>query len=150
MPHTFLRSFTAGLLTIFGCSSQPATAPSDSEKPATVTMEDVKRDAATSMETAATYSQQSKEELMKELKEQMTAMDAKIEDLRVRGANLASDAKVGWELKMKELEVKRKAANAKLVEIENSTAQAWGEVEKGARSAWEELKMAFQNASDEF
>jgi hypothetical protein len=138
------------LLTFLGCNSQPDAATSDSEKPATVTMEDVKRDAATSMETTATYSRQNKDKLMKELKEQMTEMDAKIEDLRVRGVNLASDAKVSWELKMTELDIKRKAANAKLVEIENSTAQAWVDVEKGARSAWEDLKRSFQNASDEF
>ena len=87
---------------------------------------------------------------MKELKVQMSAMNAKIEDLRNKGANLASDAKANWELKMSELDSKRKAAGTKLEEIENSTAQAWGDVEKGARSAWEELKKAFQSASDEF
>lgn len=150
MTRTYLVIFAAGLFSIVGCNPQPTAAPLDSEKPARVTLDEVKRDAVTSLETAATYSQQNKEQLIKDLKDQMSAMDAKIEDLRTKGANLASDAKAKWELKMSELDSKRKAAGTKLEEIENSTAQAWGDVEKGARSAWGELNKAFQSASEEF
>lgn len=87
---------------------------------------------------------------MKDLNGQLAAMDKKIEELRTKGAELASDAKANWEVKMSELDIRRKAAHAKLVEIENSTAQAWDEVAKGAQSAWEDLKKAFQSAADEF
>lgn len=150
MTRTCLMIFAAGLCAIVGCNPKPSAAPSDSEKPTRVTLDEVKRDAVTSLETAATYSQQNKDQLMKDLKDQMSAMDAKIEGLRTKGANLASEAKATWELRMSELDSKRKAAGTKLEEIENSTAQAWGDVEKGARSAWEELNKAFQSASDEF
>jgi hypothetical protein len=150
MTRRYLVIFTAGLFSIVGCNPKPTAAPSDSEKPARVTLDEVKRDAVTSLETAATYSQQNKEQLMKDLKDQMSVMDAKIEEFRIKGANLASDAKATWELKMSELDSRRKAAGTKLEEIENSTAQAWGDVEKGARTAWEELNKAIQSASEEF
>ncbi len=150
MTRTYWVIIAAGLFAIVGCNTKPSSAPSGLEKPAKVTLDEVKQDASTSLETAATYSQQNKDQLMKDLKVRMSAMDAKIEELRNKGANLASDAKANWELKMSELDSKRKAAGTKLEEIENSTAQAWGDVEKGARSAWEELKKAFQSASDEF
>lgn len=68
----------------------------------------------------------------------------------VKGEGLAEDAKARWNIRMAELDLKRKAAIEKLGEIESSTARAWSDVERGARSAWEDLKSAFQNASNEF
>ena len=150
MTRTILLIFTACLLTNAGCNPPPTASPTDTENPGAVTIDDVKRDAANSLETTATYSQQEKDKLMKDLNGQLAAMDKKIEELRTKGAALASDAKANWEVKMSELDIRRKAAHAKLVEIENSTAQAWDEVAKGAQSAWEDLKKAFQSAADEF
>jgi hypothetical protein len=115
-----------------------------------VTLEDVKRDAAKSVDTTATYSQQNKDKLIMDMKEQMATMDANIEKLRLKGKDLASDAKRNWDLKMVDLETKRKQASEKFEEIGNSTSEAWGDVEKGARSAWDELSKAFRKASKEF
>jgi hypothetical protein len=77
-------------------------------------------------------------------------MDAKIEQLRLKGQDLASDAKTTWDLKMTTLEEKRKLANERLSEIGESTSKAWRDVEIGVKSAWEELSKAFQEASNEF
>lgn len=145
-----------GLLLITGCNPQPVDSSSSkgsstsSEKSNPVTIGDVKRDVATSMKTTAAYSQQNKDKVMKDLKAQLATLDASIESLRKRGETLADDAKTNWDTRMVELDAKRKTANAKLVEMEDSTAQAWADVEKGAQSAWDELKIAVQNASKEF
>lgn len=139
-----------GALFFGGCDSNSSSPSTNSEQPKKVTMDDVKRDAAKSLETTAKFTEQNKENLMKDLKEQLAVMDSKITDLRSKGAQLANDARAKWELKMAELETRRQTASAKLVEVENSTAQAWDEVEKGAKAAWEELKKAFQNAANEF
>lgn len=145
-----------GLLLITGCNPQPVDSSSSkgsstsSEKSNPVTIGDVKRDVATSMKTTAAYSQQNKDKVMKDLKAQLATLDASIESLRKRGETLADDAKKSWDTRMVELDAKRKTANAKLVEMEDSTAQAWADVEKGAQSAWDELKIAVQNASKEF
>ncbi len=130
--------------------SKATDSPAEPDNPSTVNMDDVRRDTANALETTSAYSQQNKEKLVNKLKDQLANMDTKIEKLRVRGEGLASDAKTKWDLKMLDLEVKRKSANAKLNEIKNSTADAWGHVEKGAQSAWEELERAFQDASSDF
>lgn len=153
MKRAFMGILATGLLALNGCNTKSTASresPSEPPKPATVSMEDVKRDAVTSLKTTTTYSQQNIDTLKNDLKGQLVTIDEKIAKLRTRGANLASDAKVKWDLKMSDLDTKREAASAKLAEIENSTALAWSDVEKGAQSAWEDLTKALQNASDEF
>jgi hypothetical protein len=81
---------------------------------------------------------------------QLAIMDDNIEKLRLKGLDLASDAKTGWEQKMSELDVKRESASVKLTEIENSTAEAWSDVGAGAQSAWVELTQAFHEAAKQF
>lgn len=150
MSRSFLAFFVASLLTTAGCDQKATKLPPVVEKPSAVSKDDVQRDMTTALETSAAYSQQSKDKLVRDLKDQLAIMDANIEKLRLKGQGLASDAKANWDQKMSELEVKRKSANAKLKEIENSTAAAWSDVEKGTQAAWEELKKAFQDASNEF
>lgn len=149
-----LRLLFAGALTglclSVGCSEKQKETPVSAAKPSVVTREDVDRAAQNSRDTTAAYSQQNKEKLVKELKDQLAMMDENIAKLRVKGESLASDAKTTWNLRMSELDLKRKAASDKLNEVESSTARAWSDVEKGARSAWEDLKTSFQNASNEF
>jgi TolA-binding protein len=145
-----LAGVVAGLCIAVGCTEKQKETPVSAAKPSIVTREDVDRAAQESKETTAAYSQQNKEKLVKDLKDQLATMDENIAKLRVKGEGLASDAKASWDTRMAELDVKRKAASEKLNEIESSTARAWSDVEKGARSAWEDLKTAFQNASNEF
>lgn len=156
MNRTSWLVLVPGLLVFTGCDPMPVDSTPDkgastsSAKSDPVTIGDVKRDAATSMKTTAAYSQQNKDKVMKDLKAQMATLDASIESLRKRGETLASDTKKSWEARMVELDDKRKVAYAKLLEMEDSTAQAWAEVEKGTQSAWDDLKTAVQNASKEF
>lgn len=51
---------------------------------------------------------------------------------------------------MAELEAKQKAALGKLDELGTSSGEAWGYLEKGAQSAWDDLRKAFQEAAKEF
>jgi TolA-binding protein len=147
------KNFKVAAFSLFaavGCDPYQSKPAAVSETTSTVTLEDVKRDAAKSADTTATYSQQNKDKLLMDMKEQMATMEANIEKLRLQGQDLVSDAKRNWELKMVDLEAKRKLANEKLEEIGASTSQAWGDVEKGVHSAWDELAKAFRDASKEF
>lgn len=150
MARSKLAFFLAGLLTTVGCDPKPGNSSTTSEKTSRVTLDDVRHDSAAALETTAAYSNQNKEKLMKDLKDQLAIMDANIEQLRLKGQKLTNDAKEDWAAKMSELDIRRETVHAKLTEIETSTAEAWSDVERGAISAWEELKKAFQNASKEF
>ncbi len=134
-----------GLLAALGCERKPAD-----RTPGKVTSEDMHRDAGQAVTTAAEYSQQTKDEFQKKLEAQLNELDAKIGKLREKGGNLKDKAKANWDQKMTELETKRKAANAKMVEVGHSSAEAWKDVQKGAQSAYDELDKAFRDAAKEF
>ena len=135
----------AGMFAAVGCEQQSAD-----RTPGKLTSEDVRRDAGQAAETAAEYSQQTKEEFQEKLDTRLKELDAEIATLREKGRNLKDEAKVKWDQKMADLEVKRDAARAKLVEVGQSSAEAWKEVPKGAQSAWDELDQALRDASKEF
>ena len=102
------------------------------------------------MNTAVEFSQQAKEEFQRKLDARLKDMDAEIAKLREKGRDLKDEAKVKWDQKLADLEIKRDAARSKLAEVGKSSAEAWKDVEKGAQSAWDEMDKAFHDASQEF
>ena len=132
----------AGSFAISGCEQKPAD-----RTPGKVTPEDVRRDAGQAVNTAAEYSQQTKEEFQKKLETQLNELDAKIAKLHEKGSDLKGEAKVKWDQKMADLKKKQEAARAELAEVSHSSAKAWKDVQKGATSAWDDLDKAFQDAS---
>jgi hypothetical protein len=143
---------TFGLAFILGCERKAPQAQTSNipAKPSNVTLDDVKRDAATSMKSTAAYSQQEKDKLVADMKANLAVIDANIEQMRVKGKDLASDAKAKWDLKMAAIDEKRKLASERIAEVEESTSKAWDGVAAAATSAWEELSKALQDASKEF
>jgi len=135
----------AGLLAASGCERKPPDGT-----PGKVTSEDVRRDAGEAVDTAAEFSQQTKEEFQKNLDARLNELDAQIAVLREKGRDLKDQAKANWDQKMADLETKRAAARAKLDEVAQSSAESWKDVQKGAQSAWDELDKAFREASREF
>ena len=150
MPRLVWMLMLGALLTSSGCEQKPANPMPGKVAPGKVTPEDVRRDAGQAVNTAAEYSQQAKEEFQKKLEAQLNELDAKIAQLREKGRDLKGEAKANWDRKLAALEDKRTAARAKLAEVGHSSAEAWKDVQKGARSAWDELDKAFHDASREF
>lgn len=154
MPNTNLQIHLAlgflGLLVSLGCEPKAPKELSPSTSAGKVTLDNVKEDAAASMNTVAAYSQQEKDKLLADMKTKMELMDANIETLRQKGKDLASDAKIQWDRKMAAIDERRKLAAERIAELGDSSAKAWGDVEAGAQSAWKELTKAFQDASSEF
>jgi len=135
----------AGLLMASGCEQKPAE-----QTPGKVTSEDVRRDAGQAVKTAAEFSQQAKEEFQNSLDARLKELETEIAKLKEKGRDLTDDAKANWDRKMAELETKREAARAKLAEVGRASAEAWKDIQKGAKSAWDELDKAFRDASQEF
>ena len=144
-----LRKFSllmlAGSLMVCGCDQKAADPTS-----AKTSSEDVRRDVGKAADTVAEFSQQTKEEFQKSLDTRLKEMDAEIAKLRLKGHDLKDQAKISWDQKIAELEVKRNAAFAKLAEVGRSSAEAWKDIQKGAQSAWAELDKALHEASSEF
>ena len=143
-----VRSFwmlLLGLLVTTGCEQKQST-----PVPGKVSADDVKREAGEAVDTAAEYSQQAKEDFVRSLNARLTELDAEIANLREKGRDLKDEAKADWDQKLVDLETKREAARVKLDEVGNSTAEAWKDVQQGAKSAWDELDKAVRDAAGEF
>ena len=134
-----------GLVTAIGCERKPAD-----RTPGKVTSEDVRRDAGQAAETAAEFSQQTKEEFQAKLDTRIKELEAEMAKLREKGRDLKDDAKANWDKTMADLETKRDAARAKLTEVGQSSGEAWKDVQQGAQAAWDELDKAFRDASNKF
>ena len=135
----------AGLIAVTGCE-QPSSVPTSGK----VTSEDVRHDAGKAVDTTAEFSQQAKDEFQQKLAARLKDLDAEIVTLREKGSVLKDEAKVKWDEKLAELEVKRDTARAKLAEVGESSAEAWKDLQKGAQAAWDDMDKAFSEASREF
>ena len=71
MVRGILVVMLAGFVAVIGCERKPAD-----QTPGTVTSEDVRRDAGQAVDTAAEFSQQTKEEFQKNLDARLQEMDA--------------------------------------------------------------------------
>lgn len=138
------------LLMTFVVVANGCDEPTSSRPPGGVTSDDVRRDAEKAIDTAAEFSQQTKEEFQSKLNARLTELDEEIVMLREKGSVLKDDAKARWDEKLVKLESKRESARVKLAEVKDSSAEAWKDLQKGAQSAWSDLDTAFREASSEF
>jgi len=134
-----------GFIAVTGCE-QPSSVPTHAK----VTSEDVRHDAGKAVDTAAEFSQQTKDEFQQKLEARLKELDVELAVLREKGRDLKDEAKVKWDQKLVELETKRDTARAKLAEVSESSAEAWKDLQKGAQAAWNDMDKAFSEASREF
>jgi hypothetical protein len=149
MNRKFAFICIANASLLIGCYEKRE--PVSRETPArSVTLDDVKSDASKALNTASEYSSERKEEMIKKWNDQLATMDEQMDEMKKKGSQLVGEAKDNWDKKMTELELKRQAAKDKIKELQNSSAEAWVDFEKGAAAAWEDVKKAFQDASKDF
>jgi hypothetical protein len=135
----------AVLMSCAGCAEPPVE-----HTVRKVTAEDVRRDTEKAADTATKAATQAKEDFERRLKSGLADMDAEIAKLREKGLALKDEAKTRWNERMADLKAKQEAARKTLDELGTSTGEAWGHLEKGAQSAWDDLQKAFKEASKEF
>jgi hypothetical protein len=115
-----------------------------------VTIDDVRRDADTAVDTATAAAVQAKKDFEVSFKTSLAEMEVEIAKLQKKVHTLKDEATTRWNERMADLKAKQKVAREKLDEIGTSTGEAWGRMEKGAQSAWDDLRKAFQEAVKEF
>jgi hypothetical protein len=141
----FSRVMLVGILMTCGCDQKVRDSTHEN-----VSSDDVRRDVKKAADTAANFSEQSKEEFKKGLDDRLKALESEIAKLREKGNELMGKAKDDWAQRSAELEIKRDAVLTKLDEVSRSTAEAWKDVQEGAQTAWDELDKAFRQAAKEF
>ncbi len=119
-----------------------------------VTSTDVKEETAEAYVTLENYTVAQRDEAIVAAKNQLNALDAKIESLQM-------DLNEGWQDMSKEVQQKKQATLKVLREKRNdvaewfgglrhSSVEAWEEVKTGFSKSYDQLEKAFNKASDEF
>jgi hypothetical protein len=133
------------LLAASGCTKAPVE-----HTVRKVPAEDVRRDADKAVDTATAAAVQAKEDFEMRFKASLAEMEVEIGKLHDKGLAMKDEASARWNEKMANLKAKQAAAREKLDELRTSTGEAWGHVEKGAQSAWDDVRKAFDEAAKEF
>jgi len=85
-----------------------------------------------------------------QLQAQLDAWTKDLEKFKTLSARVSADARVAMMANIVALEEKIAAGNAKLVELSNSSDEAWASMKEGIEAAWASLKSAFGDAASKF
>lgn len=77
---------------------------------------------------------------------QLRQLDAEIEKLKAKAAEVAADAKIGFDRSLDEALTHRDALRSRLVELSDAGEDAWEELKDGVDAAWEQLTSSFDDA----
>jgi uncharacterized protein HemX len=100
----------------------------------------------TAWEKIKTFAHDSKKEAVAEGRKMIAATDKKIEEMKKETAKATGDAKKAHEANMKELQAKRKAAQAELDKMQKSAANTWDATKAGFSNAYKDLHTAYEKA----
>lgn len=91
-----------------------------------------------------------RQEYQAKVKAELDKFNAQVEEMKAKAAQAQADAKADYHSRMEEVYAKRDAAQNKLQELQNTSAEAWEDVQKGFENAWNDLTDAFERASQNF
>jgi len=91
-----------------------------------------------------------KERYQAELQAQLDAWRKDVEKFKSLSARVSADAQVAMMANIVSLEEKIAEGNAKLLELSNTSEEAWATMREGMESAWASLRTAFRDAAEKF
>ncbi len=116
----------------------------------TVTREDLKKQAAETMEKAKAYAEQQRQEYSKQIQGTIDDLSKKIDELKGQAKNYTGEAQKKIEAGLADLKVKQEQATKKLQEVGSSSGSAWEKLKAGLDKAVSDLQKAYNDASSHF
>jgi predicted small lipoprotein YifL len=147
--------FVRGLLAIMlmlalgalpGCGEKEPT----QSKPATVSKEDVKKEAKEAYDATKAYTQEQMQAFREQTETRLAEYKKKIDQLKAKAEKLGGDAKAKAEQELAALLQKRDEVSEKLKELSSSGGNAWEQLKSGINAAMEDLGNAYKKAAAEF
>ena len=147
--------FTRGLLAIMllaplgalgGCGEKEQT----QGKSATVSKEDVKKEAKEAYDATKAYTQEQMQTFREQSETRLVGYKKEIDQLQAKAEELGGDAKAKAEQQLTALRQKRDEVSEKLKELSSSSGNAWDQVKSGIDAALEDLGNAYKKAAAEF
>jgi hypothetical protein len=106
------------------------------------------------METAKEYTQEQKEEYLRQMRAKLDEFNKEIQELQTKAASkaigLKEASKEELSQSMKDLAEKKKAAAEKIDELKNASGNAWEDIKTGADLAMDELNKSLEQAGSHF
>lgn len=115
---------------------------------------DVKDKLVDATEAAGAYAAQTRDEYVRKAKEELAALDARIQAVASRAAAAKEQAKGELALQSDEalakLRTQREALSQRLAALETSSGEAWRDMRAGLDNALTELKKSAESAAERF
>lgn len=92
------------------------------------------------------FAHDKKNDAVAEGKKLIAATDKNIDQLKQEMAKSSGEARKAHEQNMKELQAKRKAAQAELARLEKSAASTWDATKEGFAKAYQDLQQSYEKA----
>jgi len=159
----------AAAIAFAGCnpSSEPGSEPETNAPPATGEVQnqregnamtapsaydttDVNAPAATPPATVESAAVETKEGYVAALEQKLEDLDAKIDDLSEKAANLTGEVRAEAAESLSALREQQDNAEVKLEELKTATSDAWAEIKEGFESVLSELEKAYEDAKAKF
>jgi len=119
-------------------------------KPATVSKEDVKKEAKEAYDAAKAYTQEQMQAFRKQMEIKLNEFGEKIDQLQAKTEKLGEDGKAKAQQQLTALRQKRDEVSEKLKELGSSSGNAWDQLKSGIDEAMEDLGNAYKKAAAEF
>jgi tRNA U34 5-carboxymethylaminomethyl modifying GTPase MnmE/TrmE len=119
-------------------------------KSATVSKEDVKKEAKEAYDATKAYTQEQMQAFREKTETRLAEYKKEIDQLQAKAEKLGNDAKAKAEQQLTALRQKRDEVSQKLKDLSSSSGNAWEKVKSGVDSAMEDLGNAYKKASAEF
>jgi DNA-binding transcriptional regulator GbsR (MarR family) len=119
-------------------------------KPATVSKEDVKKEAKEAYNATKAFTQEQMQAFGKQIETKLNEYGEKIDQLQAKAEKLGGDAKTKAEQQLTALRQKRDEASEKLKRLGSSSGDAWEQLKSGIDAAMEDLGNAYKKVVAEF
>jgi chromosome segregation ATPase len=104
-------------------------------RPASVSKEDVKKEAKEAYAITRDYTQQQMQAFRKQMESKLNEYGDKIDQLQAKAEELGGDAKAKAEQELSALRKKRDEVSEKLKELGSSSGNAWDQIKSGIDAA---------------
>jgi len=147
--------FVRGLLAIMllpalGALSGCGEKDRSQSKTATVSKEDVKKEAKEVYDTTKAYTQEQMKAFREQMETRLAEYEKEIDQLQAKAEKLGGDAKTKAEQQLAALRQKQDEVSGKLKELSSSSGKAWEQIKSGLESAMDDLVNAYKKVAAEF
>jgi len=134
------------LVALPGCGDNEQT----QGKPATVSKEDVKKEAKEAYDTTKAYAQEQMQAFRQQTETRLAEYEKDIDQLQAKVEKMGGDAKAKTEQQLTALRQKREALSEKMKELGSSSEGAWEQIKSGIEAALEDLGNTYKKVAAEF